>query len=337
MMRFFFLFIAFTLILASCQSEKPEPLPDVSEIMVDFDVIRFEQELKNKSVDHLLEDYPDFSNTFFKRIIPVLRQKDYQATLDTIIQNPQFINLVDTSLQIHQNFNATIKNLEQAFKYMQYHLPEIDAPDIYTFVSGFEYQRFLMADKELNNIIGLGLDMFLGSTFPYASVSPENPAFSNYLTRSFNAEHIPKKVVELLIDDYLPKTEKNQMLDQMIRNGKKLYLMDKILPTVSDTIVMEYTADQWKWAVENELEMWAFFLKEDLFYETNSMKIKKYLHPSPNAPGMPPNAPGRTANYIGWQIVKSYMRRYPDTLLEDLVNATDAQQFLQKSRYKPKK
>ena len=52
---------------------------------------------------------------------------------------------------------------------------------------------------------------------------------------------------------------------------------------------------------------------------------------------MPPAAPGRTANYIGWQIVKAYMRRNPEADIQDLIEATDAQQFLQKSRYKPKK
>jgi len=337
MMRLLFLCTLLTLILASCQKEKKEPIPDVSDIKVDFKVVRYEDELRTKKVNELLKLYPDFSKIFFNHVIPIMRQKDHQAALDTIILNPQFNNLVDTTLQVHADFNQAVEELRQAFTYMNYYLPEIDVPDVYTFVSGFEHQQFLLADSSQNNIVGLGLDMYLGNTFPYASVSPENPAFSNYLTRSFNAPHIPKKVIELLLEDYLPKPEKNQMLDQMILNGKKLYLMDKILPTTSDTIVMEYTEDQWAWANENELEMWAFFLKENLFYETNSQKIKKFLNPSPNAPGMPPAAPGRTANYIGWQIVKAYMRRNPEADIQDLIEATDAQQFLQKSRYKPKK
>lgn len=336
-MRRLFLFSLLTLILASCQKDTEEPIPDVSDISVDFTIVRYEEELRTKKVDELIESHPDFSKIFFTHVIPIMRQQDYQSALDTIILNPQFNNLVDTTLQIHADFDETVAELRRAFTYMQYYLPELDAPDVYTFVSGFEHQQFLMADSLQNNIVGIGLDMYLGNTFPYASVSPENPAFSNYLTRSFNAAHIPKKVIELLLNDYLPKPEKNQMLDQMILNGKKLYLMDKILPMTSDTVVMEYTEDQWAWANDNELEMWAFFLKENLFYETNSQKIKKFLNPSPNAPGMPPAAPGRTANYIGWQIVKAYMRRNPETNIQDLVLATDAQQFLQKSRYKPKK
>jgi hypothetical protein len=296
-----------------------------------------EQLVNQKSIDELTAEHPAFADVFFKHVLPVIRQKDYQSALDTILDNPQFQLLVDTTLQVHSDFENTLKELDSGFKFLQYYLPEVDVPDIYTFVSGFEYQRFLSADSSQNNLIGIGLDMFLGSSFPYGSVAPDNPAFSNYLTRRFNKEHLPKKVIELLIDDHLPTAEKNQMLDQMVRNGKKLYLLDKILPMTSDTVIMEYSAEQWDWVQANELELWAFLLKENLFYETSSNKTKKYLSPSPNSPGMPPAAPGRTGNYMGWQIVKSYMKRNPEASIADLVNLTDAQLLLQKSRYKPRK
>jgi len=332
-----FLFLLVILAIASCKNDSDVFIPDVSEVNVDFEVIRFEDKMQTRSIDQLLAEYPAFANTFFTSIIPVKRQPDYQAAMDTIMQNPRFQNLIDTTLLIHADLDKTMGELEKSFKYLHYYLPEIDIPDIYTFVSGFEYQRFLMADSGQNNLIGLGLDMFLGHTFPYASVSPENPAFSNYLTRTFDKEHLPRKVNELLLEDFLPKTEKNQMLDQMIFNGKKLYLLDHILPHTSDHIVMEYTPEQWTWAQENELEMWAFFLKENLFYENSSQKIKKYLSPSPSSPGMPPSAPGRTGNYIGWQIVKSYMKRHPETTIAELISLNKAQEFLQKSKYKPRK
>jgi len=91
-----------------------------------------------------------------------------------------------------------------------------------------------------------------------------------------------------------------------------------------------------KWVKENELQMWAYFFDQELFYETNTMTLKKYLSPNPNSPGMPAEAPGRTGNYIGWQIVKKYMKRFPKTTMQDLVALNDAQKILEESRYKPR-
>jgi len=72
-------------------------------------------------------------------------------------------------------------------------------------------------------------------------------------------------------------------------------------------------------------------------YFSKAEKINKYINPSPHSPGMPPRAPGRTANYIGWKIINAYMQRFPETTFQDLVKMDDAQALLQKSRYKPKK
>jgi len=99
---------------------------------------------------------------------------------------------------------------------------------------------------------------------------------------------------------------------------------------------LEYTADQTEWVKSNELEMWAFFFDQELFYESNTMKINKYIQPSPTSPGMPEIAPGRTANYVGWQIVNAYMKRNSDTTLEELIQLRDSQEIMDKSRYKPK-
>ena len=90
------------------------------------------------------------------------------------------------------------------------------------------------------------------------------------------------------------------------------------------------------WATDNELEMWAFFFKEELFYKTNMMEINKYVNPSPDSPGMPEGAPGRTGNYMGWQIVKAYMKRHPDKSIMDLIQMADAQKIMNESRFKPR-
>jgi len=336
-MRFWITVLLLSLFLISCENDKGPIVPDVSEVQIDYDIIRYDQEMKTASIEELEKKYPAFSDKFFKHIIPVKRDPNPEALFDTIRSQKEFLNLVDTCQIAFSNFDKLKEELDQSFKFLKYYLPAIDIPDIYTIVSGFAYQRFLLEDEEKNNIVGIGLDMFLGGTFPYSRIALDNPAFSNYLTRSFNKDHLPKKLIELLLEDHIPKPKGSTLLDQMVYNGKKLYLLDRIIPYASDTIVMEYTNDQWNWIQNNEIEIWAYFLKEKLFYETSNQKIGKYVNPSPHSPGMPPGAPGRTANYIGWQIVEHFMKRNPETQIEELVALDDAQKILEKSKYKPSK
>jgi hypothetical protein len=128
----------------------------------------------------------------------------------------------------------------------------------------------------------------------------------------------------------------HRMLDLMIHNGKAMYFNKLVQPQLNDTIITEYSAQQLDWCGKNEMQIWSFFLDNKLFYESNLTKITKYINPSPNSPQMPAAAPGRTANYIGWQIVKAYMDRFPMTTPQELIDLKDAQLILEKSKYKPK-
>jgi hypothetical protein len=57
--------------------------------------------------------------------------------------------------------------------------------------------------------------------------------------------------------------------------------------------------------------------------------------PSPNAPVIFQEAPGEIGNWIGWQIVKAYVKRNPKAGMKELISQTDAQKFLESARYKP--
>jgi uncharacterized protein YjaZ len=105
---------------------------------------------------------------------------------------------------------------------------------------------------------------------------------------------------------------------------------------VPDTVLLEYTGEQMDWLRSNEKEMWSFYFKNDWFYTTDQYIIKRLVNPAPNSMAlkMPAAAPGRTANYLGYRIVKSYLKRFPETTVEELLN-TDAQKILEASKFKP--
>jgi hypothetical protein len=337
--------VIITLMIWSCESEKKEFVPDVSNISITQDIVRFDNllaQLDTNNIEYEIEvlkaKYPSFTDIFFSKVLPFegKTEEEFYANLRGYLGDQRILKLQDTVAIVFRDLeDGALADLEAAMKLMKYYFVDFEAPNVYTFTSEYTYQKFIFEDDQKDGI-GIGLDMFLGSDYDYKGIDPNNPAFSQYLTKTFSKEYIPKMLMEILVNDRIGKAPGSRLLDHMIHNGKQLYILDKIFPETPDSILFEYTREQTEWVKSNELEMWAFFFDQNLFYESNSMKINKYINPSPNSPGMPSSAPGRTANYMGLQIVKAYMKKFPKTTLDELIALSDSQKIMDSSRYKPK-
>ncbi len=318
------------------------PAPDVSDVPADLMVRRFDQELFQldttrfaAALQELEVKYPAFSQLYFSQLLPARRGEldslEQLAFIRGFITFPAARQIYERVSEQYPDTKDIEKELKQALRYFRYYFPAANAPDtLITFIADFAYGGVLYGDNQL----AVGLDLFLEG-YNYRQVDPQDPAFSAYLTRTYNRAHLVSKLIQNLVDDLVGPPTGNRMLDYMINNGKKLYIADKLQPATPDSIIMEVSGAQWDWLVENERSMWSYFLQEDLVYNTTWRDIRKYVDYSPNSLGMPDEAPGRTANYVGWLIVKQYMQRFPNLTLPDLLLERDAQRILEGSKYKP--
>ena len=334
--------IMIILIVGGCSSERH--VPDVSNIKVDVAIKRYDQALfsidtSNVAVglENLGKKYPEFQKIFLDDVIkasdPRYAPEGTVKYVEGFLKHPAVHRLYDTCQVLYSDMNDIKADFDQAFRFFKYYFPKKEVPDITTFISEYSYGVFVYGE----NSLGVGLDFFLGENYPYLKYNKGNPNFSDYLTRTFSKKYLVEKTVKAYIDDLVGEPGGKRLLDIMVNNGKKLYLLDQFLPYAPDSIKLEYTQKQVEWCNDNELEMWAHFLKEDLLYTTKWDKMRKLVDYSPNSPGMPPEAPGRTANFMGWQIIKAYMQKYPKTTLQELIDLRDAQLILNKSKYKPKR
>lgn len=332
------------LVLQACQPDTKQNVPDVSDIEVDVPLYRFEQELfaidttrLDTGLAALDEKYPIFAQIYFERILgskdAMIAPEGHVPFMRGFLRHPAVRHLYDTTQVVYKDMSALHRDFEQAFRYYKYYFPEQPVPDITTFISEYSIAAFIYGD----NSLAVGLDFFLGEKYPYQGYNPGNSNFSEYLTRTFNKEHLVAKTLQPLVDEIVGPPNNNRMIDFMINNGKKMYLLDLLLPTTPDSVKLEVTPAQVQWLNENEQEMWAYFLQENLLYNNNFQEIRKFIEYSPNSPGMPAEAPGRTANYMGMQVVRAYMKRYPETTLTQLFEMQDAQALLEQSKYKPRK
>ena len=181
--------------------------------------------------------------------------------------------------------------------------------------------------------------MFLGKDSKFYGALVES--LPQYLTRKFTPAYIVPRVSEYYVRENLIKEQDQDrsLLAKMIYNGKILYFMEQVLPeTTPDSVKIGYTAQQLAWCKTFEPEIWAYFMENNLLYNTDYSKIQVYLSDGPFTPGIGEkreSAP-KLGVWIGWQIVKQYMKQHPDVTLNQLMAEKDAQKILSDSKYKPK-
>jgi hypothetical protein len=65
------------------------------------------------------------------------------------------------------------------------------------------------------------------------------------------------------------------------------------------------------------------------------MSIKRFIDDAPYTAAFSEESPGRTGVWLGWQIVRSYMKQNKNTKLANLMNNANYQSILNQSGYQP--
>ena len=333
--KLIYLFLGILFLEIGCKSDR-ETTPDVSNIELSVTIDRFDLDLfaidtnnVETGLKNLEKKYPEFSDIFIQNLIITEPPRSPEETVRGFITFPSIKKLEDTVKIVYPNLLPIEKDLTLAMKYLKYYMPNRKTPTFLSFISEYTNAIVTYGDSSQSKF-GIGLDMFLGGDFPiYETFLP------NYIKRSQDKTHIVSKIVGAIAEDIQPKPMGQRLLDQMIYNGRILYLKKILLPTSQDSVLMEYTGKQTNWCFDNEQNIWLHFISENLIYSTERDKIQKLVNPSPNSPNMPTEAPGRTGNFIGWKIVESFMKHNPKVSVTDLFNITDAQYIMDKSKYKP--
>jgi hypothetical protein len=326
-------------ILAGCDQGDHKVVPDVSGIKVAVKLQRFEQDIfaldTNKVDDglpQLAQKYPGLLQLFTENIIhdQTNPTETPTAAVRGFVTAPEMRKLYDTVQQVYGDLRWLEKDLSQMFRYYKYYFPQKTVPQVATIISEYSVDAFTYGDS----LCGIGLDLFLGAQYP--GYNPE--IFPAYIRRQFQRDYITirlaKAVAQNTFGDLPPG---NRLLDMMLYNGKMLYIVDCMLPAVPDSMKMGYTTEQIEGCEANEQAVWARLLTQNLLYSSDFEEFRKLVTPSPNAPVVYQEAPGEIGNWIGWQIVKAYMKRHPETTMEALQKMQDAQKFLEQAKYKPRR
>jgi hypothetical protein len=289
---------------------------------------RYEKALFSIPLDSLKQGLKSIQPDF-----PIFLDADLDDTLNLIQMYEFLISLLNIELYEdvivnYPDLNSYENEFTGAFKRFKYFFPEKDVPGIYSYVSGLLYEmpvQFLSGDMIIAMDMYLGKDQeaYRGLGLPLYKIDRMN---KHYIVRD--------GIYELYYYHFLKKPGKN-VLEKMMEEGKQLYFLDAMLPETPNNIKIGYTENQLKWCETNEQNIWAFMIENELLYSSNSNTLRKFFTDGPFSNDFSRESPARIGEWLGWQIIRSYMKKNPDVTLEELFTNEDAQELLAKSGYRP--
>lgn len=332
-MKQIFFFLLLLTITLSC-SRNPLKI-NVSGIKVDLEVKHFDVDLlkldKEKlaaAIPQLKSEYGEFFDIFTYQMISIggTDQANFPELLYTFVSDTLIRNLEKHVTQIVDTVQLR-RELEEGFRHYKYYFPEKKIPVIYTCISGFNQSVVTSG-----NLVGISLDKYLGDTGRYY----EKLGLPEYKRRNMHqAKILPDLFYALAVTEWPQNERINNLLNRMIYEGKLMYFVDAMLPQINDTLKIGFTKKQLEFCQKDEASMWTFLAEHKALYSTDRMDIKRYIDDGPYTASFTEKSPARTGVWLGWQIVRSYMKQHPEVKLEELLNNQDAQGILAQSGYQP--
>jgi len=326
------LFLLIISVFYSCLKDKKEQL-NLTFNRFENALFIINNENAEVQIQNLQNDFGTFNEVFATQIMQKGDMTDsvYIKELLSFINHPDMREAYDSVSIMYSDLSDIKRKLNFGFTLFNHDFPTYPIPEITTFFGGFNY-----GVVTYDNNIAIGLENFLGmnSKFYRLLGTPE------YLRFQKQRKFISSNVMEVWINEYFEQyLIGRDLLSQMIYKGKIMYCIDKMLPNTSLSNKFRFTQEQMDWVIDNESNIWSYFIENDLLYSSNEQEFRTFLHYAPFAKGMPNDAPSRVAYFIGYQIVSEFMQRNDRTELpiEDMMKLSDSRQFLKLSKYKPSK
>ncbi|MBN4062220.1 MAG: hypothetical protein COA57_02770 [Flavobacteriales bacterium] len=324
------------LLIIGCNSNRLEV--DVSQIDLGIKIERFEQELFETHPDSLhianLKFHKKYGNLYSNYVenvlgIGLVSDPVLGYNLKSFVSDKYMKQLYEDCRQKIPEMSIFEEELTDAFKHYRYYFPQKTVPQITTYISGLQY-KIVVTEKHL----GIGIDMYLGSDYENYRKS----GLPMYLISGMESKYLVADAMKSWVSTEIEDTIKNQtLLGAMVHQGKIMYLLDAMLPQMADSLKMGYTAQQTEWCEQNEFQIWAAMVDKKLLYTTAGKTINKFFNDGPFTSGFPKESPARTGAWLGWQIVRSFMKENTSVSVQDLMKMNKAQVILSKSGYKPAK
>jgi len=282
---------------------------------------RFEKLFYNSTNDDLKQ---------LKKIYPYFFPKNFSDNIwEERLKDPIQIEIFN---EIENEFE-TVAFLERGlFKFFKKHeefFDEFNEPKVISVNTDVDYRnRIIFADS----ILLIGLDNYLGPFHRFYEGIPI------YIKEDFTRYNIISDIAEKFAHTVVSRNEFYTFLDKIIYYGKILYYKDQCIVGYEDRYKIGYSKEKMEWAESNEYFVWTYFIENDILFDPNNKLNFQFINDAPFSRfylEIDNQSSEMIGKFIGWKIIKSYMKNNDVTLVEML--RTKPIDIYNNSKYKPKK
>ena len=337
---FLLLFCAliFTLVFWACGDSPVEVdvdkvnMPPIKVLRLDQDLFQLESQNFEAESKKLENKYGRFYNFYLMNFLAPNGVKDsaYKKSVLSFTHDKDVreAHAFTQKLYDEKSFTTIAEQINDCVKRFHVLFPNKKCPNkLITVSSGWNY-AFAYMDSSLV----VALDMYLGDTCKFYQML----RYPQYQVRKMNAENIVSDVLRgWMLTEFDKSEAANNLISHAIFYGKLFYAIQALMPEAEDSLIIGYTGKQMAYCKQYEKNLWAYFAEKNRLYENNMNTIRELTSDGPFTGAIHKECPPRIAMWVGWQIVKQYMKNNKGVTLDQLMATKDAQIILSKSKYRP--
>lgn len=327
--------VLLTVLLISCGNKRH--IPDVSDIKAPISLQRFERSFfsidttkLDESLQELTMEYRGFTQDFLFNILG--------TSPDAVVNDmPIFIRtykgVLDDANKTFTDLTKEVNEIQQGLRFVKHYFPDYQLPEkVITFIGPLNSYGSIITQDGL----GVGLQLYLGSNHPLYLSEEGQQMYPRFVSRRFDRAYMPVNSIKNVIDDLYPQQYGDKpLIEQMVEAGKRLYLLDRLMPNTADTIKTGYTTKQLEGCYENEKQIWSFFIQNNLLFVIDPDMVRDYMSDAPNTPTLGEASPGFIGQFVGWMIIKKWMAQQKDPENLKKMIETPAKRIFEEAKYKP--
>ena len=281
------------------------------------------------AVSDLCSRYADFAPMYLERLLGV-------SPLDTaafvgryrMFARDSLVRMLYRKVQaVYPGLDRESRALAAAGRRYLSAFPDDTWPQPVAVVSGLD-ASVMTSDR----VLGLALDKYLGADEPlYRQLG-----YAAYQLRRMTPEAlVPEAVRAWIYASHPMARQTGTLLEAMVYEGKVACAVAYCCPSVPDSVLFGFSDAQIRWCREARAAVWDVLVREEMLYITGEASVRRMLAPAPFASRFSAEAPGQLLCWVGYDLVRSYLRRHRKCSMQELFALDDAQEILREARYRP--
>lgn len=305
-------------IFCSCSSN---PLDvDVSKQNTAIQFIEVDTLFFKKSLQVVKSNHEKLKNQLGDLYIYELSQNIRSKVTDSVYKaiytfyNAAYIvDLEKEKEKLYPKLNGKENQINTAFDYLSFHFGDSIIPQHIFFMNKL-FSQVTCSQSE----ISVGLESYISPESKVIQSIPNGQLYT-WQKEKMDAQYLSRDIIQNWIQVQVFEELDTKLAEHIVQAGKILYVLNATFPDASERYILRYSKEDLKWAKENEKLSWDFLVKQQLLFKSTVRDRANFLNEGPTTVGLPEESPDRMGQFLGYQMVKGYMRQNKVLTLPELL------------------